>query len=72
MKTCQILANFELVKNKVRRIDDVIGAVGGSLGLFQEFSFFDVISKCLDNLIITLFNYLFFSNDVVVDPDFFF
>ena len=76
LKTGQTLANFELVKNKVRRIEkevlvydinDVIGAVGGSLGLFPGFSFFDVISKCLDNLIIPLFNYLIFSNNVVVD-----
>ena len=51
--------HFELKKNNIRRIEkelliydtnDVIGAVGGSLGLFLGFSFFDVISKCLDNL----------------------
>ena len=77
LKTGQTLANFELVKNNVRRIEkevlvydinDVIGAVGGSLGLFLGFSFFDVISKCLDNLIVPLFNYFIFSNNVVVDP----
>ena len=27
--------------------NDMIGAIGGSLGLFLGFSFFDVISKCL-------------------------
>ena len=59
---------FELVMNNIRKIEkqvlvydtiDVIGAIGGSLGLFLGFSFFDVISKCLDNLIMPLVNYLF-------------
>ena len=58
---------FELVMNNIRKIEkqvlvydtiDVIGAIGGSLGLFLGFSFFDVISKCLDNLIMPLVNYL--------------
>ena len=66
MKTGQTLANFELVMNSIRKIEkqalvydtnDVIGAIGGSLGLFLGFSFFDVISKCLD-LIMRLFHYL--------------
>ena len=66
LKTRQILANFELIMNNIRKIEkqalvydthDVIGAIGGSLGLFLGFSFFDVISKCLDNLI-GLANYL--------------
>ena len=66
MKTGQSLANFELVMNSIRKIEkqalvydtnDVIGAIGGSLGLFLGFSFFDVISKCLD-LIMRLFHYL--------------
>ena len=59
---------FELVMNKIRKIEkqvlvydtlDVIGAIGGSLGLFLGFSFFNVISKCLDNLIMPLVNCLF-------------
>ena len=67
LKTGQTLANFELVMNNIGKIErevlvydtnDVIGAIGGSLGLFLGFSFFDVISKCLDNLIIPLINYL--------------
>ena len=67
LKTGQTLANFELVMNNIRKIErevlvydtnDVIGAIGGSLGLFLGFSFFDVISKCLDNLIMRFVNYL--------------
>ena len=59
---------FELVMNNIRKIEkqvlvydtiDVIGAIGGSLGLFLGFSFFDFISKCLDNLIMPLVNYFF-------------
>ena len=47
---------------------DMIGAIGGSLGLFLGFSFFDVISKCLDYLIMPLVNYLInSSDDAVVD-----
>ena len=66
LKTGQTLANIELVMNSIRKIEkqalvydtnDVIGAIGGSLGLFLGFSFFDVISKCLD-LIMRLFHYL--------------
>ena len=66
-------ANLELKKNNIRRIEkevliydtnDVIGAVGGSLGLFLGFSFFDVISKCLDNLIMPLANYIISSRVV--------
>ena len=66
LKTGQTLANFELVMNRIRKIErqalvydtnDVIGAIGGSLGLFLGFSFFDVISRCLD-LIMLLVNYL--------------
>ena len=70
-KTGQTLANFELVMNSIRKIEkqalvydtnDVIGAIGESLGLFLGFSFFDVISKCLENLIMPLINYLVSSN----------
>ena len=66
LKTGQTLANFELIMNNIRKIEkqtlvydtnDVIGAIGGSLGLFLGFSFFDVISRCLD-LIMLLVNYL--------------
>ena len=75
LKTGKTLANFELEANKIRSIEkevlvydlnDVIGAVGGSLGLFLGFSFFDVISKSLDNLFIPLVNYLI-SSRVVED-----
>ena len=61
------IAPFELVMNRRRKIIgevlvydtiDVIGATGGSLGLFLGFSFFDVISKCMDNLIMPLINNL--------------
>ena len=70
LKTGETLANLELQRNNIRRIEkevlvydtnDVIGAVGGSLGLFLGFSFFDVISKCLDNLIMPLANYIISS-----------
>ena len=62
----QTLVRFELVMNSIRRIEkqvlvydttDVIGAIGGSLGLFLGFSFFDFISKCLDNLIMRLLGF---------------
>jgi hypothetical protein len=67
LKTGQTLANFKLIINSIRKIEkealvydtnDAIGAIGGSLGLFLGFSFFDVISKFLDNLIMRLVNYL--------------
>ena len=67
MKTGQSLAKFQLVANKIRSIEkevlvydlnDVIGAVGGSMGLFLGFSFFDVISKSLDNLFMLTTIYL--------------
>jgi hypothetical protein len=66
-KLGQTIATFELVMNSRRKIIgevlvydiiDVIGATGGSLGLFLGFSFFDVISKCMDNLIMPFINYL--------------
>ena len=66
LKAEQNLAHFELIMNSIRKIEkqalvydtnDVIGAIGGLLGLFLGFSFFDVISKCLD-LIMRLVNYL--------------
>ena len=61
------IATFELVMNGRRKIKrevlvydaiDAIGATGGSLGLFLGFSFFDLISKCIDNLIMPFINYL--------------
>ena len=63
----QTYANFELAMRSLRKIErevlvydtnDVIGAIGGSLGLFLGFSFFDIISKCLDSLIMPLVNYI--------------
>ena len=77
LKTGQSVANFQLVANKIRSIEkevlvydlnDVIGAAGGSMGLFLGFSFFDVISKCLDYLIMPLVNYLISPNDAVIEP----
>ena len=77
LKTGQTIANFALRKDNIRRmekevlvydINDVIGAVGGSLGLFLGFSFFDAISRCLDYLIMPLVNYIISSSDAVVDP----
>ena len=66
LKAGQTVASFNLQMDNTRKYEkqalvydtnDVIGAIGGSLGLFLGFSFFDVISKCLDNLI-SLANYL--------------
>ena len=68
-------AYFDVVMDNVQRVEkevlvydanDMIGAIGGSLGLFLGFSFFDVICKCLDNLIMPLVNY-FISSGVVED-----
>ena len=53
-------ATFELSTDRNRNIvqellvydtNDMIGSIGGSLGLFLGFSFFDIISKCLDKFI---------------------
>ena len=62
------MSNVQKVEKEVLVYDtnDMIGAIGGSLGLFLGFSFFDVICKCLDNLIMPLFNY-FISSGVVED-----
>ena len=63
----QTLVHFELVKTNIRNIEkhvlvyetiDVIGVLGGTLGLLFGFSFFGIISKCLDNLIMPLMIYL--------------
>ena len=68
-------AFFDLFMSNVRRVEKevlvydtnyMIGAIGGLLGLFLVFSFFDVICKCLDNLIMPLVNYLV-SSGVVKD-----
>ena len=58
------MSNIRKIEREVLVYDtnDAIGAIGGSLGLFLGFSFFDVISKCLDNLIMPLINYLVSSN----------
>ena len=66
-KQGETYANFKLEMNWIRKVErevlvhdatDAIGAIGGSMGLFLGFSFFDVISKFLDNLIMRLVNYL--------------
>ena len=53
-------ATFELSTDTMRNVqkeilvydtNDMIGSIGGSLGLFLGFSFFDIISKCLDKLV---------------------
>ena len=53
------MSNVQRVEKEVLVYDtnDMIGAIGGLLGLFLGFSFFDVICKCLDNLISPLVNY---------------
>ena len=52
--------HLALTPNKIRRIEteilvydvtDMIGALGGSLGLFLGFSFFGLISLCIDNFL---------------------
>ena len=60
--------NVRRVEKEVLVYDtnDMIGAIGGSLGLFLGFSFFDVICKCLDNLIMPLVNY-FISSGIIED-----
>ena len=59
LKPRKTRASFELVVNTIRRVEkerlvydtnDMIAAIGGSLGLFLGLSFFNVVSKCLDNL----------------------
>ena len=53
-------AYFEMVLSDIIRVEkevlvydttDMIGATGGFLGLFLGFSFFDVLSRCLDNFV---------------------
>ena len=60
--------NVRRVEKEVLVYDtnDMIGAIGGSLGLFLGFSFFGVICKCLDSLIMPLVNYCI-SSGVVKD-----
>jgi hypothetical protein len=61
LKPCKIITYKDSkldICEPIYDTNDVIGAIGGSLGLILGFSFFDVISKCLDNLIIPLINYL--------------
>ena len=59
LKTEITKASFELVVNGIREVEkesfvydtnDMIAAIGGSLGLFLGFSFFSVVSKILDDL----------------------
>ena len=59
LKTEITKASFELVVNEIRKVEkesfvydtnDMIAAIGGSLGLFLGFSFFSVVSKILDDL----------------------
>jgi hypothetical protein len=66
-------AFFDVFMSNVRRVEkevlvydtnDMIGAIGGLLGLFLGFSFFDVMCKCLDNLIMPLVNY-FISSGII-------
>ena len=50
-------ARFSISRGSIKRVSteflvydafDMIGSIGGSLGLFLGFSFFDIICKCLD------------------------
>ena len=62
------MSNVQRTEKEVLVYDTnyMIGAIGGLLGLFLGFSFFDVICKCLDNLIMPIVNY-FISSGVVKD-----
>ena len=75
LKEGKNIAFFEIFMSNVQKVEkevlvydtnDMIGTIGGSLGLFLGFSFFDVICKCLDNPIMPLVNY-FISSGVVED-----
>ena len=59
METSNTQAIFQMIIHDIRRVQkerlyydtfDMIGAIGGSLGLFLGFSFFDGICKCMDKL----------------------
>ena len=41
------MRHMEIRQVRDYSIQDVVGDIGGYLGLFLGFSFFDVISKCL-------------------------
>ena len=63
-----VMTNVQRVEKEVLVYDtnDMIGAIGGLLGLFLGFSFFDVICKCLNNLIMPLVTD-FISSGVIED-----
>ena len=59
LETSNTQAIFQMIIHDIRRVQkerlyydtfDMIGAIGGSLGLFLGFSFFDVICKCMNKL----------------------
>ena len=59
LETSNTQAIFQMIIHDIRRVQkerlyydtfDMIGAIGGSLGLFLGFSFFDGICKCMDKL----------------------
>ena len=59
LETSNTQAIFQMIVHDIRRVQkerlyydtfDMIGAIGGSLGLFLGFSFFDGICKCMDKL----------------------
>ena len=59
-ETPQDQASLKVYAGRIRNFDkqllvydanDMIGSIGGSLGLFLGFSFFGIISNCLDRLL---------------------
>ena len=68
-------ASFRIEPGRVRTIakellvfdtNDMIGSIGGSLGLFLGFSFFGTISNCFDKLLELGERFLQNRNQVVV------
>ena len=57
VKPSQTMAKFHIIFNQLRKVEeerlvydttDMIASIGGFLGLFLGFSFFEAFSKCLD------------------------
>ena len=76
LETSNTQAIFQMIVHDIRRVQkerlyydtfDMIGAIGGSLGLFLGFSFFDGICKCMDKLT-HLIKYLSGRELEVIEP----
>ena len=76
LETSNTQAIFQMIVHDIRRVQkerlyydtfDMIGAIGGSLGLFLGFSFFDGICKCMDK-ITHLIKYLSGRELEVIEP----